>query len=126
MRQRTLRLFALAAVCLGFAAASPARADRVQVFSIQGAECATCANVIKAQLRKVKGVKKSEFDMHRVEMTVTLDDKVTDERVVQAIAAAGLKSVVGAGAGSYLPAEHYPAGADVFTVTDDGDAVGPL
>lgn len=127
MMLRFSRSFALAAALLsGLALAAPARADRVQVFSIQGADCADCGRAIQSQLRKLKGIKKSEFDMFKVEMKVTLEDQVPDDRVVEAITEAGLKSVVGAGQGSYIPPEHYPPGSDVIVVTEDGSAVGPL
>jgi copper chaperone CopZ len=115
-------LFALSLLAVPALAA----ADRVQVFSIQGADCAQCADKIKKALKPVKGVKKTEFDQVKVELTVRLDDTVTDEAVVDAIATTGLKAVPGAGQGAYLPHEGYPAGADVQTLSPDGRAVGSL
>jgi copper chaperone CopZ/thiol-disulfide isomerase/thioredoxin len=103
-----------------------AQADRVQVFSIQGADCAQCADKIKKALKPVKGVKKTEFDQLKVELTVRLADDVTDEAVVSAIETTGLKAVPGAGQGAYLPHDEYPAGADVQTLSPDGRAVGSL
>jgi copper chaperone CopZ/thiol-disulfide isomerase/thioredoxin len=103
-----------------------AAADRVQVFSIQGADCAECAEKIKKALKPIKGVKKTEFDLQKVELTVRLEDDVTDDAVVGAIATAGLKAVPGAGQGAYLPHEDYPAGADVQVLSPDGRAVGSL
>jgi copper chaperone CopZ/thiol-disulfide isomerase/thioredoxin len=105
---------------------SLAAADRVQVFSIQGADCAQCADKIKKALKPLKGVKKTEFDMQKVELTVRLDDAVTDAAVVEAIATTGLTAVPGAGQGAYLPHDEYPAGADVETLSPDGRAVGSL
>jgi copper chaperone CopZ len=101
-------------------------AERTQVFSIQGADCATCGDKIKAELKKVKGVKKVEFDRQTVELTVRLVDSVADDVVVSAVERAGFKALVGAGQGAYLPHPDYPAGADVATLTTDGSAVGPL
>jgi len=106
--------------------ASPARAERVQVYSIQGADCATCGDRVRTQLKKVKGVKKAEFDMHKVELTVRMEDGVPDSVVLAAAERAGLRAIVGAGQGSYLPHEAYPAGADVVELNEDGAAVGPL
>jgi len=103
-----------------------AAADRVQVFSIQGADCAQCADKIKKALKPIKGVKKTEFDMQKVELTVRLDDEITDEAVVAAIGTTGLKAIPGAGQGAYLPHEDYPAGSDVQTLSPDGRAVGSL
>jgi thiol-disulfide isomerase/thioredoxin/copper chaperone CopZ len=106
--------------------ASPAFAERVQVYSIQGADCATCGEKIRAELKKVKGVKKAEFDIHKVEVTVRMEDGVTDSEVLAAAERVGLRAVVGPGQGAYLPHEAYPAGADVLELNKDGAAVGPL
>jgi len=111
----------------GFVLAPPAvRADRVQVYSIQGADCATCGEKIKDELKKVKGVKKTEFDIHKVELTVRMDDAVPDSEVLAAAQRAGLVAIVGPGQGSYLPHEAYPARADVQELNKDGASVGPL
>jgi thiol-disulfide isomerase/thioredoxin len=105
-----------------------ARADRSQVYSIQGVDCASCADRMKAELKKLKGVKKVDFDKHAVELTVRMADDVTDDAVLAAVARAeeGLKALVGPGKGAYLPFETFPAGADVQVLTTDGSAVGPL
>jgi thiol-disulfide isomerase/thioredoxin len=109
---------------LGLAAA--ARADRTQVFSIQGGEDGGAGEKLKAEVRKVAGVKKADFDARKAELTVRLADGVADQAVIGAVEGAGLKAVVGAGQGAYRPAEAYPAGADVATLSKDGSAVGPL
>ncbi len=103
-------------------------ADRTQVYSIQGADCASCVEQIKGELKKVKGVKKVEFDKHAVEITVRMDDAVTDQAVLDAVARAeeGMKALVGAGKGAYLPFEDFPAGTDFEVLSRDGSAVGPL
>lgn len=107
-------------------AAAPAFADRVQVFSVQGADCAECADKIRSELKKAKGVGKIEFDKQKVELTVKLDDGVADDVVVAAVERAGFKAMVGPGKGAYLPHPEYPAGADVQWLSRDGSAVGPL
>jgi copper chaperone CopZ len=119
MRRAILTFFLLAA-------GSSAFADRVQVFSIQGADCSTCAEKIKDELKKSKGVGKVEFDKKKVELTVKLDDGVGDEVVTSAVERAGFKAIVGPGQGAYLPEPEYPAGADVAWLSRDGSAVGPL
>jgi copper chaperone CopZ len=119
------RLTASLSLTLVLAAAS-AWADRVQVFSVQGADCATCADKIKDELKKTKGVGKVEFDKQKVELTVKLEDGVADEAVVSAVERAGFKATVGPGHGAYLPHPDYPAGADVLWLSRDGSAVGPL
>src|SRR5262249_44405869 len=107
-------------------AAAPAHAARVQVFSLPGADCDDCADRVKDQLKKIRGVGRVEFDRKKVELTVKLDDGVSDEVVLLAAERAGLKAVVGAGQGSYRPHPDYPAGADVAVLSKDGAAVGPL
>lgn len=112
----------------GLLAASIAHADRVQVYSVQGVDCADCGSAIKAGLKKIRGVRKAEFDIHKVEIAVTMDDRVSDDAVLDAIAHAGngFKGTVGPGQGAYLPLERYPRGADVVVLTETGAAVGPL
>jgi copper chaperone CopZ/thiol-disulfide isomerase/thioredoxin len=117
---------ALLLTALALTVPALAAADRVQVFSIQGADCAQCAEKIKKALKPVKGVKKTEFDMQKVELTVRLSDEVTDDAVVAAIATTGLKAVAGAGQGGYVPHEDFPAGTDVRVLSPDGRAVGSL
>jgi thiol-disulfide isomerase/thioredoxin len=107
-------------------AAAPARADRVQVYSIQGVDCATCGEKIRTALKKEKGVKKTEFDIHKVELKVEMEDGVPDSVVVAAAEKLGFRAIVGAGQGAYLPKETYPAGADVQELNKDGEGVGPL
>ena len=112
----------------GVVVAFPAAADRVQVYSIQGIDCGDCGNEIKAGLKKLKGVKKSEFDIYKAELTVLMADGVTDQSVIKVIegSGAGFRALPGAGKGAYLPAAKYPEGADVVVLTDIGAAVGPL
>ncbi len=107
-------------------AAGSAWAERVQVFSVQGADCADCADKIKSELKKAHGVGKVEFDKLKVELTVKLDDGVADEVVMSAVERVGFKALVGPGQGKYLPHADYPAGADVVWLSRDGSAVGPL
>jgi copper chaperone CopZ len=121
-----MRRLALIALSASLCAPALARAERVQVFSIQGADCANCGDKIKKALKPIQGVKKADFDMQKVEVTVRLDDDVTDEIVVAAIETTGLTATPGAGKGSYLPHEEYPAGADVQVLSPDGRAVGSL
>lgn len=121
-----VRAVLIAAVILG--AAPVARADREQVYSVQGTDCASCADAIRAELKKIRGVKKVEFDKHAVELTVRMADGVSDQAVLDAIARAGkgFQGLVGAGQGAYLPIPDFPAGADFQVLTRDGSAVGPL
>src|SRR2546426_3373481 len=112
----------------GLLVAAASYADRVQVYSITGVDCADCANPIKAQLKKLKGVKKAEFDIQKVEIKVVMDDRLTDEAVLAAIARSGpdFKGTVGAGKGAYIPFGKYPQGSDAVVLTETGSALGPL
>ena len=118
----------LVLVLLLLAVPAAALAERTQVYSIQGVDCSSCADRIKAELKKVKGVRKADFDKHSVELTVRMDDGVADQAVLDAVARAekGLSAVVGPGQGAYLPFASFPPGADIQVLTDDGKAVGPL
>jgi len=115
---------------LSLALASPARADRVQVFSVQGSECGNCEDEIAPYLKKLKGVKRWSFDAEKFEFTMTLADNVKDEAIVAVFERQGCyRAVPGAGHGakpaSYTP-DPYPEGADFTVVTGNGEAVGPL
>lgn len=105
-----------------------ADAAHVRVFSVQGVDCGSCGEPIKAAVKKIKGVKKVEFDIHRVELNVVASERVSDDAILQAIEGAeeGFHAVVGPGKGAYLPMEKYPEGADVALLTDNGSAVGAL
>jgi thiol-disulfide isomerase/thioredoxin len=120
-----MRRFAPVLLC-ALALASPARADRVQVYSMQGADCVDRGISVVDALHKLKSVHKASFDKLKVEFNVTLADGVPDAVVLKTIADAGYQGIVGAGHGAYLPHPAYPSGADVRFVTRDGSAVGPL
>ena len=123
-----MRLWLGTVVLAGVLAASVAHADRTQVYSITGVDCADCGNPIKARVKKLKGVKKVEFDAQRVELTVAMDDHLADAEILAAIAQSGpdFKGTPGPGHGAYIPFGEYPEGADVILLTDSGAAVGPL
>lgn len=117
-----------AVLMLTFTGAPAAHADRTQVYSVVGADCAECGGEAQAVLKKLKGVRRSSFDRDKVELTVVLADGVTDAQVVAAIRAAKKEFTleVGPGKGAYLPPEKWPEGADVQILTRDGSAIGPL
>jgi thiol-disulfide isomerase/thioredoxin len=126
MRRYTFRMRIAFAVLVTSLAAGSAWAERTQVYSIQGADCGSCGDKIKAELKKVKGIKKTAFDVQKVELTVKMDDSITDRVVQEAVERTGMKAIVGPGQGSYVAFPEYPAGADVARLTGDGSAVGPL
>lgn len=119
-------------LCAAFAlviAAGPARADRTQVFSIQGAECSSVQTEMGPYFKKA-GVKKWTYDPDRFEFTITVADKIKDDDIVKLFEEQGcFRAIPGAGQGlltsEYKP-EPYPDGADMKVVTEKGDAVGKL
>lgn len=115
---------------LGFAAvATPARADRTQVFSIQGAECSEVQSEMGPYFKKA-GIKKWSYDKGKFEFTITAPDKVTDADVVKLFEEQGcFRAIPGAGHGALTSAykpEPYPEGADMKVVSAKGEAVGDL
>ena len=123
---KSIAVLLFAAVSAGSLSTTALAAERTQVFSLQGADCTDCDDKIKAELATMPGVKKVEFDKMKVELTVRLEDGVSDEDVMAAVLRAGLKAVVGGGSGAYASAPAYPAGSDVVSLTNDGQKVGPL
>src|SRR2546426_6344435 len=103
-----------------------AHAEATRIYSLQGADCESCADKVRAELKKVKGVKKVDFDKQKVEITVRLDETVSDADVTAAVERAGLKVFVGPVHAAYLPAEKYPPGSDMKVLSKDGSAVGKL
>jgi thiol-disulfide isomerase/thioredoxin len=123
MRTSTAVALALAFLC----AAVPARADRKQVFSLQGLDCVSCVDEIKDVLDDVQGFRKLQFDKKTVEMTVWLADGVEDDVGLAAVDRGGFRAVVGPGHGAWKDdAKPWPDGADVKFLTRDGSAVGAL
>lgn len=114
-------------------AAAPAhgrapRAPLPHVFSVQGLDGGDRGDQLAAWLETQPGVKRARFDLYSSELTLLLDARTTDARIVAAIEQAlpGVHAWPGAGHGRYLPPLDHPAGADVEVLTRDGSAVGPL
>ena len=126
MLRRILRFAWIGMVCTVAVLPAAAWADRVQTYSLQGADCAECGLKVVDALKKVKGVRGSTFDRQKVELQVRLANGTSDDVVLKTITTAGYQGFVGAGKGAYLPHPGYPAGSDMKIVTDNGSAVGPL
>ncbi|MGH7740836.1 MAG: TlpA family protein disulfide reductase [Candidatus Eiseniibacteriota bacterium] len=106
--------------------AAPAHADRVQVFSVRGAEDVNQGEELAEKISRHAGIRRARFEKVRAELSVTFADGVNDRVVLDMIRAAGVEGVIGPGKGWYRPLPEYPAGADVKLVTNDGSQVGPL
>ena len=124
--RRRLWIFALVGL-VGLAGS--ARADRTQVFSIQGAKCSEVQTEMGPFFKKA-GIKKWTYDADKFEFTITMPDKTTDEDIVTLFEKQGcFRAIPGAGHGALTTAykpEPYPEGADMKVVTEKGDAVGDL
>jgi hypothetical protein len=57
-----IRFWLCLAVLVSLFVTRTASADRVQVYSVQGADCGKCGAEIRPYLKKVEGVKKWTFD----------------------------------------------------------------
>jgi thiol-disulfide isomerase/thioredoxin len=108
--------------------AGPARAERTQVFSIQGLDGGDRGDELARALRGFRGVKKARFELYSSELTLVLADGMSNEQIgaLVAQAGAGWRALPGAGQGRYLPPLEYPPGADVSVLTRTGARVGPL
>ena len=99
----------------------------MEVYSLQGADCATCADKVRAELKKAKGVKKVEFDKQKVELTVRMEDGVAATPWSRRRRRRpGSPRWWARGRGRTCPSETWPAGADMVELNKDGAAVGPL
>src|SRR5687768_14847323 len=88
-------------------------AERTTVLSLQGLDCASCFGVIEVALKKVKGVRRVDFDRRTVETTVHTRGAVAPDALIAAVEKAGFKALEGPGRGRWLPPEGFPKGADV-------------
>ncbi len=107
-------------------AAWPVQAERRVVYSLLGVANERVEAELRLALESTPGIQKVEFRAPAAELYVRMDDAIADGLVLEAIAGAGYRAVVGAGKGSYAPLEAFARDADVSTLSADGTAVGPL
>jgi thiol-disulfide isomerase/thioredoxin len=103
-----------------------AHPSKTLVLSLQGLDCAECADKIVPALTQEKGVYQVRFDKLRVEATLTTEPAFDPARAVAAVARAGFRATVGAGQGRYVAGADYPEAADAKVVIDDGRDVPDL
>lgn len=91
------------------------------VLSLEGITCQTCGGTVTDVLKQVPGVADVRFDKQKVEVAVHFDAAVTlPGDLVRRIRQAGFVARVGAGHGSYAPAEAFADGADVRFINQEG------
>ena len=84
----------------------------------------SCLAAVTRLMEKQEGVDEASFDAKTAEVRVRHDPKaLPPERILEMVRAKGHKAVLGAGAGSFLPASDFPPGLDVLWLTKSGEAV---
>ncbi len=103
-------------------------APRARVFSIQGLDGGDTGDALARWFTSVPGVRRASFELYSSELTLVVDDTITEARIVGVVARSGRgwRAVPGPGQGRYLPPLDYPSGADVAVLTRTGAAVGAL
>ena len=120
------RLITLAAVVAVATLASPALADRTQVFTIRPEEGAFCESDLQAEMKDLKGVKKFTFDRAKLQLAVTSANGLRDEVILDAIKRARARCPSNTVGASIAAPEKYSAEADVIVLSKNGESIGPL
>ena len=114
---RTLLVLAL------LVAAVPAAADEVQL-SLQGIDCRSCGDALVDLLERLSGVEDASFDHVAAELIVEVrGDGPSADDLLREVQKAGHRVVLGAGQGSYLPAEEFGESQDVVQISRAGEEV---
>lgn len=92
--------------------------------SIQEADCESCLDRAAKKLLEVPGTTKATIVLTKAELNLSYDPALTSPEALAALVAKaiGLKTVVGAGKGSYLAGGEFPPSADVRFVSKRGEA----
>jgi thiol-disulfide isomerase/thioredoxin len=114
------------AVTSGASSSAAKSSPTTVVLSLQGLDCATCWEEIAAELKKVKGVRRSTFDRRTVEARVETEAGVTVPALVAAVERAGFTASEGPGKGRWLPLEGFGEGADATVVVKAGEDLPDL
>jgi thiol-disulfide isomerase/thioredoxin len=97
------------------------------VVSLRKIDCASCGDEIVSDLRARPGVYTAKFDRRRAEIRVTASPTFDVFVTVKQLAAnEGFEAILGGGKGLYLEWAKFPEGADVQTISKNGDDVPSL
>jgi thiol-disulfide isomerase/thioredoxin len=112
-------------LCLGIVSLSDAATPAIKpvVLSLQGIDGGKALDMVKADLEKIKGVKKVTYDTRTVEATVEMSARVPTATLISAVEDAGFLAVEGPGQGKWMPPKGYPEGSDVGVVSETGDEI---
>jgi thiol-disulfide isomerase/thioredoxin len=108
------------------ALASPAFADRTQVFTVRPEDGTFCESDLQAEIKKVKGIKKFTFDKARLQVAVTSTNGVPDGTVLDAIKRARARCSANAEDAAMTAPETYSKDADVVVLSKKGESIGSL
>jgi thiol-disulfide isomerase/thioredoxin len=108
------------------ALASPAFADRTQVFTVRPEDGSFCEEDLQVEVKKVKGIKKFSFDKAKLQLAVTSTSGVSDALVLDAIKRARARCAAGTEAAGIVAPEKYSKEADVVVLSKKGESIGPL
>ena len=116
-------LITLAAVIV---LASPAFADRTQVFTVRPEDGTFCESDLQAEIKKVKGVKKFTFDRAKLQLAVTSASGLRDEVILDAIKRARARCPANTEGANIVAPENYAKEADVIVLSKKGESIGSL
>jgi len=108
------------------ALASPAFADKTQVFSVRPEEGTFCESDLQAEVKKVKGIKKFNFDKTKLQLAVTSANGLPDQVVLDAIKRARARCSSNADMATMVAPENYSKDADVVLLSKKGESIGSL
>ena len=114
------------AVVAVIALASPAFADRTQVFTVRPEDGTFCESDLQAEIKKVKGVKKFTFDKAKLQVVVTSASGLRDEAILDAIKRARARCSANAGEAAVTAPATYSKDADVVVLSQKGESIGSL
>jgi len=127
MRSTSLSL-SVVVILIAAGCAHPQLADTGQtvVLSLSKLDCMTRGSEVMARLRTVPGVRDVQFDVRRAEVTIAVQPGTSPEVLLEAARSvgAGIEPSIGAGKGSYQPAEEFPPAAD-FKLVARADEEAP-
>jgi len=108
------------------ALASPAFADRTQVFTVRPQDGTFCEEDLDAQVKKLQGVKKYSFDKDKLQITILSRDGISEATVLAAIQRARAMCPANKDLAAMKAPEEYAKDADVVLISKKGESIGSL
>ena len=106
--------------------ATPAFADRTQVFTVRPQDGTFCEEDLDAQVKKLKGVTKYAFDKDKLEIRVTSKEGLSDATVLAAIQRARAMCPANKDLASMKAPASFSKDADVVLISKKGESIGSL